>query len=141
MRLCFGKSPENLWFPRPAGAFTWNISVRHMQACTSVFIPCSLLPSRTLYHIFFISTLYISVILPQLSHLYLHAKMLTYQHLCAIIRNIDLSTSLKFFFNSAIISLISCLLLPIFSAATIQAQLSGHNPVYLINLIIASSST
>lgn len=74
MRLCFGKSPENLWFPRPAGAFTWNISVRHMQACTSVFIPCSLLPSRTLYHIFFISTLYISVILPQLSHLYLHGQ-------------------------------------------------------------------
>lgn len=48
--LCSGKSPEKLRFSGLAGAFTWNISVRRMQACASVFAPCSLLPSRTLYH-------------------------------------------------------------------------------------------
>ena len=48
-----GKSPGNLRFPGLAGAFTWRISVCRMQACATVSVPCSLLPSRTLYHIFF----------------------------------------------------------------------------------------
>ena len=47
-RRNFGKSPKKLRFSGLAGAFTWNISVRRMLACASVFAPCSLLPSRTL---------------------------------------------------------------------------------------------
>lgn len=33
-----------------ASAFAWNISVRSMQACASVFASCSLLPPRILYY-------------------------------------------------------------------------------------------
>ena len=33
-----------------ACAFAWNISVRSMQACASVFASCSLLPPRILYY-------------------------------------------------------------------------------------------
>lgn len=33
-----------------ASTFAWNISVRSMQACASVFASCSLLPPRILYY-------------------------------------------------------------------------------------------
>ena len=88
------KSGKPLVSPDP-----WRVHMEHIRPThTSMHVRLYSMLTFAFANIisyFFISTLYISVILPQLSHLYLHAKMLTYQHLLRIIRNIDLSTSHK----------------------------------------------